>query len=122
MTNIIPAEELQAKCELWQKRLRLADWDVDVKIVPLREMNGSQSGQVTYNAEHKWANIKLINPADYSMEAMRPYLMERTLIHELLHLHMTAFKTEYGTPEGLAEEQLINALSSALLELERVRK
>lgn len=122
MTNIIPAEELQEKLEFWQKRLRLADWDVDVKIVPLREMDGSQSGQVTYSVEHKWANIKLIDPADYSMEAMRPYVMERTLIHELLHLHMTAFKTQYGTPEGLAEEQLINALSSALIELARCGK
>jgi hypothetical protein len=35
-------QQMQQKCQEWQNRLRLADWDVDVKVVPAMDMYTTQ--------------------------------------------------------------------------------
>ncbi|MBD2771150.1 hypothetical protein [Iningainema tapete] len=112
-------EDWQVFCTQWQQRLKLQDWDVNVKIVSLREMGESLSGSVTYNIGKKIADIKLIKPEDYPCDSMRPQDMEETLVHELLHLHFAPLGIENDTPEQLAEEQAINALAKALIQFKR---
>ncbi|MFN6572401.1 hypothetical protein [Dendronalium sp. ChiSLP03b] len=108
-------ENPQQSCQEWQQRLKLQDWDISVKVVPHRESEGAW-GNVRWNLQEKFADIKLLDPNDQS-DGMRPYCMEETLVHELLHLHFALFDADANTPEQLAQEQAINALARALVNL-----
>lgn len=106
-------ENPQQSCEEWQRRLKLQDWDISVKIIPHRESEDSW-GSVRWNLQEKFADIKLLDPADQS-SSMRPYSMEETLVHELLHLHLAPL--DVSEAKGLAQEQAINAIARALVNL-----
>ena len=111
---------MQQKCQEWQKRLRLADWDVDVKVVPAMDMYTTQlQGSVHWQMTERTANIKLVTPEDAAKQnPVRPYSIEETLIHELLHLHMAPFEPDTSQQaECLAMEFAINAIAGALLKL-----
>ena len=111
---------MQQKCQEWQKRLRLADWDVDVKVVPAMDMYTTQlQGSVHWQMTERTANIKLVTPEDAAKQnPVRPYSIEETLIHELLHLHMAGFEPDNSQQaECLAMEFAINAIAGALLKL-----
>jgi hypothetical protein len=41
--------------------------------------------------------------------------MEKTLVHELLHLHFAPFAAPDGTPEDTAQEQAIDLIAKALV-------
>lgn len=112
-------ENPQQSCLEWQRILKLQDWDVSIKVVPHREAEDAW-GNVHWNFQEKIADIKLLNPADQS-GGMRPYCMEETLVHELLHLHFAPFNANSGTPEQLAQEQAINAIAHALVKLKNAR-
>lgn len=113
-------QQMQQKCQEWQKRLRLADWDVEVKILPAMDMHDTQlQGSVRWQITEKTANIRLVTPEDaVKQNPVRPYSIEETLIHELLHLHMAGFEPDASQQaECLAMEFAINAIASALLKL-----
>jgi hypothetical protein len=81
--------ELPALLALWQKTLRLQDWDVDVSIVPQDEMeDASHRGEIEYEVALNDAIVRLLRPEDYDNEW---YDMEKTLVHELLHLKFSMF-------------------------------
>jgi hypothetical protein len=113
--------DLQGTCAEWQRILKLQDWDISsVKIVSSREMgNLTQTGSISWDIAHMVASIKLISPEDYPGDAAQffPYSMEETLVHELLHLRFAGFDVDSDSPEGLAQEQAINALAHALVTL-----
>lgn len=108
------AGDVGAGCVLWQKRLRLQDWDVTVAITAPDEDNPGKQGSITWRVHQKEARISLIDPADKAAQD-RGYDLECTLVHELLHLHFIAWDTEDGTPEDTALEQAITTLSRALV-------
>jgi len=109
-------ENPQQSCQEWQRILKLQDWDVLVA-VPSGEAMDEAEGQVTFDLGKKIADIKLVTPEGYPFDAMRPYQMEETLVHELLHLHFAPFDAKTGTPKGVAQEQAINAIARALVNL-----
>lgn len=120
MRDNLSQNEVQEKCRLWQQRLRLADWDVEVKIVARRDISSSCiGGEVEWLLDDKTANIKLLDVDDYPKDALRPSDMEKTLVHELLHLLVAPFDAPSGTAEALAQEQMINAVAGALIQLSR---
>lgn len=107
-------------CREWQKILRLQDWDVKVSIQRERDIQLNYvQGECSWKIKSKRAIITLLDPLDYPPDAMCPQNHEMTLIHELLHLHFAPFSAEDKTPEDIAQEQAINALSRALLMLKR---
>ncbi|MEH2033364.1 MAG: hypothetical protein V7K67_27715 [Nostoc sp.] len=53
---------------------------------------------------------------DYPSAALRPYNIEETLVHELLHLHLVTFDMS-DEPKRLALEQAINVIARALVNL-----
>lgn len=112
-------EELQALCEVWQKRLRLQDWTVVVRIVRGRELPDGAEGQVTWVLSRREALIKVRDPIDYLPEGMVPEDMEANLVHELLHLYFAPFDAEDDSLEEMHQEQAINAISAALVALAR---
>lgn len=113
-------EELQSKLEQWQKRLRLSDWDVTVQMVSALDMNHTSCwGQVRWDLNEKFADIKLVTPEDAGKQGgMRSYDVEVTLVHELLHLHFAPL-ADMDSIDGTAQEFAINAIAGALVKLAR---
>ena len=117
-------EQLQQLCLEWQKRLRLQDWDVEVKFVRHYELDGKgQFGLVSYSRKKTHAVISLALENDVDPSEPIEYDPEVTLVHELLHIHFSKVANPPdGSPEGVALEQVIHALSRALLSLKRQGK
>jgi hypothetical protein len=117
---ILTQSQLTKKCREWQKVLRLQDWDVTTEICRQRDLKDDDyAGQVRWILPIKQALISLVDPIDQPDNCIKEYDMEDSLVHELLHLHFAPLGTEHGTPEKIAEEQAINAISKALVKLKR---
>lgn len=110
---------LQQFCQKWQQILKLMDWDVSVKVVSSEEIDDAE-GLVTWDLGKKVADIKIAKPEEYSTDAMRPHNIEHTLVHELLHLHFAPFNVKAGL-KATSQEQAINAIAEALVNLKKQR-
>ncbi len=110
---------LQKLCERWQKRLRLSDWHVVVKLCRLNEMGRDCVGCIFVYNESKDAVMMVLSPLDLPLItehfAQEESNYDLTIVHELLHLHFAPFQEDDTTPRGLAQEQAINCLSQALV-------
>jgi hypothetical protein len=117
-------KELESLCQEWQQRLRLADWDVKVALRPARDMQtANHMGQVSWDRNERVADIACVQPGEEPRGLMRPYDVEQTLVHELLHLHFCLFeRTQPESSEHLDMEFAINAIASALVSLKRARE
>jgi len=111
--------QAQEACREWQKILRLQDWDITVDILRDRDMKlGSGQAEVHWKAVNRSAIVHLLDPTDYQNNYFEQD-HERSLVHELLHLHMVMFATETDTPEDTAQEQAVDAIAKALVTLKR---
>lgn len=102
---------VEALLAFWQPVLRVADWHVLVQLDAKLEAYGVCQPDYTY----KRALITLRDPA----APLPGYDLEETLVHELVHLHFAAFDTQGGSPERTAEEQAVESLMRALIQLKR---
>jgi len=102
-------KQLARMCRTWQRRLRLQDWRVDVRVA---EDLGDEYGRVDFDETEQTATILLVRSDD--AEAI-----ERTLIHELLHLRLAAWDAPYGHPP---QETAINLLADSLYASYRRRR
>jgi len=117
---------LQEECHRWQKILRLQDWNVHVQLcraaeMPKSEGDGTDVGSIAIFGSAKDAVISLLAPIDFPGMAPSQLMPDRTnydvtLVHELLHIHFDLFAKPANTPEGYAQEQVINVLSRAIVE------
>lgn len=88
------------------------------------ELRRGTLGNVHWDAEKKTAVIRVLDAADYG----RPFRatledMEFTVVHELVHLELTSLTRNFKSrsEESFSqEEQAVNRLSDALLQLDRV--
>ena len=113
-----------ACCRWWQRVLRLQDWDVSVRIVSSAAMKTlDRVGQITEFAAKKLACIDLLNAADYASGAdfcSPEQDHEKTLVHELLHLHTLDWPGKDDTGGATnAEEVCVDTLARALVEMKR---
>lgn len=82
--------ELEECCSLWMKRLRLQDWEIRLLVSRHDKMDPDTLGHCLVIGNLKIADIHLIDPCDINgVDSMRgcTYDMEKTLVHELLHIH-----------------------------------
>lgn len=127
--RILTQEEAQSLCAYWQALLRIQDWDVEVKIVRRPEFTNAIDcmGECNTWRIKKRAVIHLLHPEDHAIfvknsKFVTPHDMEVTLVHELLHVALapvTMDTVKADSPESIAEEQFIDALSRALVHLYR---
>ncbi len=105
---IVSEQQTQDWLHLWQKRLHLEDWKIDVKIVRIWDLE---------QVPHRTATIKVLNPSDYELPKDKiPADMELSIVHELVHLHLSVLPLNKAT-RG-AEEQVVTMLADALVDLE----
>lgn len=115
-------DELTALARKWQQRLRLQDWDVTVEIKRAREMSlDGKAGEVVMVLEQRRAWITLRDMTDVDPEEQADNDPEVTVVHELLHLFTEPLGLPEEGPRATAEEQMLNAVSRALVALDRER-
>lgn len=116
-------EELKSLCLLWQKRLRLQDWRIDVRFVDSGELPDDGGGTCQVHAPNRSVVIKILRSDSYNQTSdfykafPGDFDVERTLIHELVHIPLDGIiKAEDDADEfqHIAQEQAIEALTDAL--------
>jgi len=114
---VVTDEQVHDWLHIWQKRLRLEDWKVDVKIVRIWELEQGTLGHIDWSIPHKTATIKVLNPADYELPKDKiPADMELSIVHELVHLHLSVLPLNKSSRN--AEEQVVSMIADALVSLE----
>lgn len=115
-------EELQKLCAIWQRRLRLQDWQV--KLVVERFWDHQKDDELSFARCHwflhkKQARISMLDPGDFDPSDFEHEPVEKSLVHELVHLHLAELTEplEKDTPQWRAMEQAVHALASALYDL-----
>jgi hypothetical protein len=114
-------KKLKRLCKEWQKRLRLRDWHVNLKVLPKEDMNDS-FGETRTQIRHKAALIRIATGHGDDPLISTDY--EQTLVHELLHLMFKGF--DHLIPRTGNEynwlEASIELLAIALVEARRGEK
>ncbi len=101
---------------LWQKRLRVTDWEVRVIAGKEAAMSGDL-GSTLYDPRHMCAELTIA--IDMSDPAYADGGIEQTVIHELLHLVLHGDQ-EYEK-EHIMQERAINQIADALYRAYRKR-
>jgi hypothetical protein len=115
--NIVTDTQVHDWLHLWQKRLRLEDWKIEVKIVRVWDLEQVTLGHIDCSVPHRTATIKVMNPADYELPQDKiPADMELSIVHELVHLHLSALPLNKSSRN--AEEQVVSMIADALVDLE----
>src|SRR6266496_326869 len=114
---IVSEQQAQDWLRLWQKRLHLEDWKIEVKIVRIWDLEQGTLGHIDWSVPHRTATIKVLNSADYELPKDKiAGDVELSIVHELVHLHLSVLplnKSTRGT-----EEQVVTMLADALVDLE----
>jgi hypothetical protein len=104
--------ELDKLCALWQKRLRLQDWRVTVRLVRKYELPDCYAECVPHSRT-KIAKIKIADPSDRDPEWVDETELEWSLVHELMHLYCSDYSP--GDDEDVEFETMLNLVSEALV-------
>lgn len=117
MPSVVTEEQAQDWLRLWQKRLRLEDWKIEVRIVRIWELERGTLGHIDWSTPHHTALIKVLSPADYELPPDKiPADMELSIVHELVHLHLSVLPLAKSS--RMAEEQVVTMIADALVNLE----
>jgi hypothetical protein len=112
--------------EIWQRRLRLQDWDVKFSLGRMSALDVGTLGDCEVSSTKRQARIRLLDPRDVDGQAFwfdgEAWDWEITLVHELLHLHFHDIFPDgwpHKAPAGTAGERTIDAVAKALVALAR---
>jgi len=113
---VITNSQVEDWLRVWQNRLNLSRWKVEVRIVRASELNPDTLGHLKWNASDHSALIKVLNPLDYDLPPDQiPADIERTVVHELVHLQLSNLPRNGSK---IVEEQVVNDITEALLRLD----
>lgn len=116
------AKEAQVACREWQEILRLRDWDITVGIRRKKDLStGESAGEINWIFRKKMAKISLLSPLDWEEPCDWAQDHEKTLVHELIHIHLITW-SQLVKETDVELEQAIESLSCALVELKRKRE
>lgn len=76
-------KQLENLCKLWQERLRLQDWDIEIRFNP--KIDATVLG-LCYPMESQYFATIEIAPEKVVMEDYPEGGVERVVVHELLHI------------------------------------
>src|SRR4051812_3622179 len=112
-----PKRLTQRQLDLWVKKwaapLRLADWDISIEVCRFHEMGLPDAlGTCETNIESRSALIQILDIRDWEEQAFGTD-PERTVVHELVHLHFAPFRTKPDSTEEVYEEQAVHAIADA---------
>jgi hypothetical protein len=109
---------LSEKLWLWQKRLNLGVWKIQITLVRLSELKPKTLGNIHWDSDTHTAQIKVLAPEDYKLSTPDMLKdMEFTVVHELIHLELSSLPRSEASRS--AEEHAVNQIAQALLNLDR---
>ena len=130
--NELSPRERTVQCEafaserlaMWQKRLNLEDWKINVVMSRTTELKPKTLGNIHWDLDKKTAVIRVLDPADYKLpfgEMLKD--MEFTVVHELIHLEFAPVVSELQRSDAnrREEEHAVNHMAEALLRLDRTK-
>ena len=106
------------KLAVWQRRLALQDWNLNIKLVRASELKPKTLGNIHWDHDTKTATIRVLDVLDYKLpqnEMLQD--MEFTVVHELIHLQLSSLPRSDASRR--AEERAVNQITDALLKLDR---
>ena len=109
---------VNARLAVWQRRLKLEDWHLTLKMARAGELKPKTVGNIHWDTPAKTAVIRVLVLADYKLpyrEALQD--MEFTVVHELIHLQLSSLPRSEAS-RG-AEERAVNQITGALVDLDR---
>jgi hypothetical protein len=107
--------------KLWQKRLALEDWKIDVKIVRVWELPDNAVANIHWSLPTHRATVKVLNAVDSTLKKSEIVDdTELSVVHELVHLSMAKLPLDPNHTE--LEEETVKKLSVALVALEKSEK
>lgn len=112
---------MQQAGAFWQRTLRLQDYDIAYRVVRESALGSGLLGRCHTSVSKKEALIQLAELPDATQGSWPelPIDWERTLVHEMLHIHLHLLKIPVSGAENDAEERAIEALSGVLVSLTR---
>ena len=107
MTN----DELRLLLPLWQEKLRIQDWRVTLRIIPMDDY-----GSCDCDPQDKTASVDILE-LDDPRWLLTDKTPDKILVHELLHVllwELLGDNTE-DPEQVIKEEQIVNFLTDALV-------
>lgn len=93
---------------------------MEVKLVSHYEVGVGRFGEIVHLDKKTHAVLSIVREDHIDPEEPLEHSEELTIVHELLHLHLCLFASPAeDSPEGIALEKTVHALSRALLCLKR---
>ena len=108
--NLTPSqiEKILRKC---QKRLRLQDWVIDLKVVRKGTFPDTRVAQCQYFFRNMSAVISILDPRDNDDDGYGMQNVESTIYHELLHIILSPAWKGDEPPSDDVQEQIIERLA-----------
>lgn len=114
-------DELCELCREWQGILRLQDWDIEVRVVNLEDLDGHY-GDCKTSLVKRTARIRVALPEASvwvkDSEVVEREDLETCVVHELMHVMLRPMHPE-DPGAGNAEEQACHFTAQALVALKR---
>ena len=112
---IVTDQQIQEWLRVWQKRLRLENWNVRARMARVWEL-GPNLADIDIRPEKRRAAIRILNPRDYDLPRNEiPADIELSIVHELTHLQLAALPLPEDRSADKAEERVVQKLSRALV-------
>lgn len=110
--------DLDAILREWQTALRLQHWTITIQYT--RRLGASAQNRYFINSLK--SKIEVIDPIDYDADfCNEPQDVERSVVHELMHLHFAPISPDNDSPGHLHEEQAVETLARAVVAIKRGR-
>jgi hypothetical protein len=104
----------------WQKITKTQDWNVRLEMADPVDLGDRQThGDIRIADRCKSALIRILDPDQFDDVGIVDYDAEKTLVHELVHLHFVPFQADEGTAEETAQEQAIDTWACTLVDEHR---
>ncbi len=118
--SLVAASYVNEKLWLWQKRLNLSEWKINIIMSHPSDLKPRTLGNIHWDADKHAATIRVLDASEYKLpfnEMLKD--MEFTVVHELIHLELSSLPRSEASRRD--EEHAVNQIADALLKLDRER-
>jgi hypothetical protein len=107
----------------WRKKLGLRDWTIrfQYNVEPEDMFIDDSCGCTTWQESGKTALIQILKPERYG-DRIAPFDIEKTIVHELLHLKLSFISSECDNLQQRVAHQIIDDLAKAFVDARRENK
>jgi len=107
---------VNGKLQVWQKRMNLPNWSVQVRLVRKSTLVPKTLGGISWDRGAMSATINVLSTYDYTVPVQEMLDdMEFTIVHELVHLHLSSLPRSEASRS--AEEGVVNEIAATLIRL-----